>query len=52
MSLIHEYSDFTHIDWDRVWDKNIIEFFNTIAFMREHRRREELAIKRMQHGRN
>lgn len=40
MSLIHIYSDFTHIDWDRVWDKGIVEFFNTLAFITEYKKRE------------
>lgn len=40
MSLIHLYSDFTRIDWDRVWDKGIVEFFNTLAFIKEYRKRE------------
>lgn len=46
MSLVHLYSDFTHIDWDRVWDKSIVEFFNTIAFIKEYRKREEELRKR------
>lgn len=47
LSLIHYYSDFTHIDWDRVWNKNIVEFFNTVAFIKEFKRREEEAIKKL-----
>lgn len=40
MSLIHMFSSFTGIDWDRVWDKGIVEFLNTIAFIKEYKRRE------------
>ncbi len=46
MSLIYQFSSFTGIDWDRVWDKNIVEFFNIIAFIKEYKRREEEAIKK------
>lgn len=40
MSLIHLFSSFTGIDWDRTWDKGIVEFLNTIAFIKEYKRRE------------
>ena len=50
MSLIYQFSSFTGIDWDRVWDKNIVEFFNIIAFIKEYKRREEEAIKKKQKG--
>lgn len=45
MSLIHLFSDFTHIDWDRVWDKNIVEVLNIIAFIREFNKRTQETIK-------
>lgn len=48
MALIKDYSDFTHIDWDRTWEKNINEFLNTIAFIKEYKRREQEAIKKAQ----
>lgn len=48
MDLIHTFSEFTLTPWDAVWDKNIIEFFNIIAFIREYKRREAEQIKRMQ----
>ena len=47
LSLIKEYSDFTHIDFDRVWDKNICEFFNIIAFIKEYKKREKQAIEKL-----
>ena len=46
LSLIHSYSEFTLIDWDRVWDKSIVEFFNTLAFIREYKKREAEAAKK------
>lgn len=48
MDLIHTFSQFTLTPWDDVWNKNIIEFFNIIAFIREYKRREAEQIKRMQ----
>ena len=48
MDLIHTFSQFTLTPWDAVWDKNIIEFFNIIAFIREYKRREEEQIKKRQ----
>lgn len=48
MDLIHTFSQFTLTPWDKVWDKNIIEFFNIIAFIREYKRREEEQIKKRQ----
>ena len=48
MDLIHTFSEFTLTPWDSVWNKNIIEFFNIIAFIREYKRREAEQIKRMQ----
>lgn len=47
MCLIKDYSDFTHIDFDGVWDKPIAEFLNTIAFIKEYKRREQEAIKKL-----
>ena len=47
LSLIKEYSDFTHIDFDRVWNKNICEFFNILAFIKEYKKREKEAIEKM-----
>lgn len=52
MDLIHTFSEFTLTPWDSVWDKNIIEFFNIIAFIREYKRREAEQIKRMQKQNN
>jgi len=52
MDLIHTFSEFTLTPWDAVWDKNIIEFFNIIAFIREYKRREAEQIKRMQKQNN
>ena len=52
MDLIHTFSSFTLTPWDAVWDKNIIEFFNIIAFIREYKRREAEQIKRMQKQNN
>lgn len=45
MCLIHDYSDFTNTKWSEVWDINIIEFFQTIAFIKEYKRREAQQIK-------
>lgn len=52
MDLIHTFSEFTLTPWDTVWDKNIIEFFNIIAFIREYKRREAEQIKKMQKQNN
>ena len=52
MDLIHTFSEFTLTPWDAVWDKNIIEFFNIIAFIREYKRREAEQIKKMQKQNN
>lgn len=45
MCLIHDYSDFTNTKWAEVWDINIIEFFQTIAFIKEYKRREAQQAK-------
>lgn len=45
LSLIHTYAEFTHIDWDRVWDKGIVEFFNMLAFITEYKKRELDSMK-------
>lgn len=50
LNLIKEYSDFTHIDFDRTWDKGIVEFLNTIAFIKEYKRREMEQIKKQNKG--
>ena len=42
------YADFTHNRFEDVWDKNIIEFFNMIAFIKEYKRREAEEMKKMQ----
>lgn len=47
MSMIKTYSDFTHTKWAEVWDINIIEFFQTVAFAREYERRKAAEIKKM-----
>lgn len=48
LSLIKTYADFTHNRFEDVWDKNIIEFFNMIAFIKEYKRREAEEVKKMQ----
>ena len=48
MSLIHDYSDFTKTKWSEVWEVNIIEFFQMLAFIKEYKRREQEAIKKYQ----
>lgn len=45
MSLVKMYSDFTHIDWDTVWDKGIVEVLNTVAFIKEYNGRTQEKIK-------
>ena len=50
LTLIKEYSDFTHIDFDRVWNKNICEFFNILAFIKEYKKRENEAMKKLMKG--
>lgn len=48
MSQIKAYSDFTNTKWSEVWDINIIEFFQTLAFIKEYKKREQQQIKQYQ----
>lgn len=45
MSLMKEYYDFTGVIFTDVWNINIIEFFQTIAFIKEYKKREEEKMK-------
>lgn len=47
MNMIKSYSDFCNTKWAEVWDVNIVEFFSTIAFIRQYRKAEADEIKRM-----
>lgn len=46
--LVTEVIEVTNLDWDRVWEMGIYEFFNIVAFSRERSRRKEQAIKKWQ----
>ena len=48
MSQMKAYSDFTNTKWSEVWDINIIEFFQMIAFIKEYKRKEQEMIKKYQ----
>lgn len=48
MSNMKEYSDFTLTPFNKVWETNIVEFFQMLAFIKEHRKREQDAIRRYQ----
>ena len=47
MCLIKNYSDFTNTEWQKVWDVNIIEFFQTVSFAREYERRKADEIRKL-----
>lgn len=47
MSMIKTYSDFCNTKWAEVWEINIIEFFQTIAFCREYERRKSKEIEKL-----
>lgn len=48
LNLIKTYSDFTNNRFEDIWDKNVIEFFNMIAFIKEYKRREVEEMKKQQ----
>lgn len=48
MSQMKTYSDFTNTKWGEVWDVNIIEFFQMIAFIKEYKRKEQEQIRKYQ----
>lgn len=48
MSQMKAYSDFTNTEWNKVWDVNIIEFFQMLAFIKEYKRKEQEAIRKYQ----
>lgn len=52
LSLMKTYADFTNNRFEDIWDKNVIEFFNMIAFIKEYKRREQEEIKKLQRKQN
>lgn len=49
--MIKKVSDLTHLDWDRVWEMNVYQFFNYLSFEIEYRKNEEKEMQkwRMNH---
>ena len=48
MSHMKTYSDFCNIKWSEVWDINIIEFFQTLAFIKAYNKKQQERIKEYQ----
>lgn len=45
--MMKSYSDFCNTEWTKVWDVNIVEFFSTVAFIGEYKKRESEYIKKL-----
>lgn len=46
LMLINKVSDRTKMDWDKIWDMNIYEFFNYLQFDIEYKKMEEREMAR------
>lgn len=40
LSLLKEVSDLTHLNFEQVWEMNVLEFFSYLVFNREYNRRQ------------
>ena len=46
MSMMKDYSDFCNCKYSEVWEVNIVEFFQMLAFIKEYKRREAEQLKK------
>ena len=46
MCLMKDYCDFTLTKFNDIWNINIVEFFQFVAFIKEHKRRETEEMKK------
>lgn len=43
--LIKRVSDLTKLDWEKIWNLNVYEFFNYLSFDIEYRKMEERELR-------
>ena len=46
MIMINKVSDRTKMDWEKIWEMNVYEFFNYLRFDIEYKKMEEREIAR------